>query len=387
MPQTNRVKIAAMVVALGAGVATAHETDQWTVPPDGDPLVDIGGYLNQFFVQRLEDALEQTNLQIKKIIHHRNNYVRRAQSTDTIRKLRASSQKSPPAALEPLQSPEGISQQVRAEFPLGPTLIDSLESDIQQDKQLKRENPGRRHQYKPDNADCVFVDTDTRLHSNFARLWRSPTINAYGTHFGVDKIGHFVHMGYDIYLVYRRLIRAGHDRDEAMFRAMQFNVEGAGGEKGVFGSMTVGSYSNADLVSNYVGCLFFRNLTETVDLKGQSSAPMLMRNGPFWQIADHVYQNPKFFSRFISDHYDESLNPSLYAETMQSKMRQNVTQRHEDYLAYYCNQWGRPRSRAYFDILLRELSTYYGRDYGHQGTYFELISVGSTWAEQLPREP
>ena len=64
MPQINRVKIAAMVVALGAGVATAHETDQWTVPPNGDPLVDIGGYLNQFFVQRLEGALEQTNLQI-----------------------------------------------------------------------------------------------------------------------------------------------------------------------------------------------------------------------------------------------------------------------------------------------------------------------------------
>ena len=58
-----------------------------------------------------------------------------------------------------------------------------------------------------------------------------------------------------------------------------------------------------------------------------------------------------------------------------------MVERHSAFLDYHCNDRGRPRSKAYFDQLLQELSTYYGKDYGHRGTYDELVSIGSTWPQ------
>ena len=52
--------------------------------------------------------------------------------------------------------------------------------------------------------------------------------------------------------------------------------------------------------------------------------------------------------------------------------------------AWAADENGQPRSKAWFDNKLKELITYYGADYGHQGTYSQLISIGGTWPGSKP---
>jgi hypothetical protein len=81
----------------------------------------------------------------------------------------------------------------------------------------------------------------------------------------------------------------------------------------IFGQLTTGVFSNADLVANYEGYLFYRSLFEdgVVDGKGpivgwQGDRPQLLR--PFdW--ADHV-----------NDYWDEALNPSFLSPGLQRWM-------------------------------------------------------------------
>ena len=373
-----------MTVAIGAtalwGPATvAHETDQFTTPPDGQRLVDVGPFLNDYFVSRLQEAVDDANRQIERSLKGHSTTVRRARTASKIRALRSTSHRTAQDTLARIQTPEGITAEYRDTFLPGPWLIEKTEKMIRRNKKLKAQNPGMLTLYKPGNFNSVFMATDPMPVSVIARLWFAATINAYGTHFGTDKLGHFIHFGYDMYVVYRRHIRSGKSPEEAMRLATLSNVDGAGGEKGIFGQITVGSYSNADLASNHVGCLFFRNVTEPVILKGELSPPMLERNGPYWKISDHVLSDPNFFARYISDHYNESLNPSMYRPGMRKQLRKNVQKRHEALLQWYAGPDGATRPKTWFDNKLEELSTYYGADYGHRGTYEELVSIGSTW--------
>ena len=68
---------------------------------------------------------------------------------------------------------------------------------------------------------------------------------------GADKIGHFLSQGRKFY----RRWRKSHDEIQAA-------AHSAYTERAIFGQMMTGSYSNADLVANYEGYLFYRSLFE-----------------------------------------------------------------------------------------------------------------------------
>ena len=78
-------------------------------------------------------------------------------------------------------------------------------------------------------------------------------------------------------------------------------------------------------------------------------------------------RDSRFFELFVSDHYNESLNPSLFESGMRKAVRKAVKKRAERILEFHADGNGNRRSKAYFDNLLDELSTYYGEDYGHRG--------------------
>ncbi|HWE97772.1 MAG TPA: ankyrin repeat domain-containing protein, partial [Tepidisphaeraceae bacterium] len=63
---------------------------------------------------------------------------------------------------------------------------------------------------------------------------------------------------------------------------------------------------------------------------------------------------------------------------MRPAMRESVRARAATILQHYADEDGRPRDRAWFDGKLRELSTYWGIDYGHRGRYDELVSIGNS---------
>ncbi len=359
----------------------AHETEQFTVPPDGQRLADISLFIENYFIGRLEFSVAKVNRGIKHalaaegIVH-----LPRAQSVQQSRRLRAIGQQPIPSAITRLHRPEAIANAYRYSFFAGPVLIEKTEAKIRKNKSLQTQNPGMLLLYKPAASATVTHGTDVRPVSNFARMWQGATVSAYGTEFGLDKIGHFIHFGYSLYTAYRQNLRFGISRQDAMRLAVQAKVNGLAGENGFYGNLMVGAYSNADLASNYVGCLFFRNLTEPVKLKGQMRPAMLLRNGPFWEVAAHVQDDPKFFRWFVSDHFNEALNPSLYRKEMRTRLRENVRQRLPDFLTYYCDVGGRSHTQDYFKALLTELTHYYGLDYGHRGSYDELVSISSEWS-------
>jgi hypothetical protein len=118
----------------------------------------------------------------------------------------------------------------------------------------------------------------------------SPTIEVNGVHIGTDKLGHFLSQGRKFW---RRYLKYG---DEA--RAAE---RSAYTERALFGQMTTGAYSNADLVANYEGYRFYRSLFDDDVIPGKPA--ILSWAGDHW-----VRQRPFTFADHVNDYWDEALN-------------------------------------------------------------------------------
>ena len=101
----------------------------------------------------------------------------------------------------------------------------------------------------------------------------------------------------------------------------------------------------------------------------------MVRDGPHWRLAEHVRPDTDFFARFVSDHWDEALNPSDYDILMRGGMERNIRERTALILWRYRDEHDRPRPREYFLRLAQELRTYFGADYGHGGEADELLTI------------
>ena len=263
-------------------------------------------------------------------------------------------------------------------------LIQNLERMVHTDRAMKQ-HPGRLVGYRETIRNIyqhVHFPLDPR---QFFRLWHASSMKVYGSYLGPDKIGHLADMGYLYYKAYHGALEAGLSEEEALQKANVVGTDGAiFGEKGMLGYLSAGAYSNADLASNYVGLKFYLNLTEPTRLKGEMHPPMIERSGPYWQLAPHVRRDSRFFAAFISDHFNEALNPSLFERGMRKAVRKAVRIRTEKILRWYADDNGNRRPKAYFDDRVEELSTYWGEDYGHMGTYDEMITIGNTCFDDPP---
>ena len=139
-----------------------------------------------------------------------------------------------------------------------------------------------------------------------------------------------------------------------------------------------GVYSNADLAVNHIGFKLFMNLTDRIVLNGRSQEPLVIRCGVFWQLNRHVHLRSGWFAPFVSDHWNEALNPSRYQPSVRKGMRRALQSRAPEIVQFYTRQDGRPKDPAYYDHLARELSTYHGEAYGHSGDFEQLMTIGNT---------
>lgn len=358
----SRAGVVFALIVMGAALpAFAHETDQFTVPPDRE-FADIGATLTRWAYRAVESGVERTNNKIR----------------------RAVKDKRPADALKKLQSPDEVAMAVNAAFPPALFSIEEWDKKVQS-RSAKESFPGRVVGYKP------FIGV--RKHAEFSldpfRAWNCATIKAYGVYLGTDKLGHFTDMGKHYYLRYRDERAAGKGELEAMAAAIAL---GAGGgpiffsESGFLGEKTAGAYSNADLVSNYMGMMFYRNLTDPVSLKGELRAPLLVRDGPYWKINDHVRRDSDFFSLFFSDHFDEALNPSRYIDRLRGKIRKAIKEHASDTIDRYVDAHGNRRPRAYFQQRHEELRTYWGFNYGHKGDDKSLLTIANTCFPNAPQD-
>ena len=130
---------------------------------------------------------------------------------------------------------------------------------------------------------------------------------------GTDKLGHFLSQGRKFY---RRWLKMGDESKAA--------EQSAYTERALFGQMTTGSYSNADLVANYEGYLFYRSLFEDNIIAGK---PAILA----WDNGHWAMQRPFDWSDHINDYWDEALNINHYDALLYSHMKTR--------LLTFCGDW------------------------------------------------
>ncbi len=369
------VVVVGCLLALAVSPVKAHEVDQFTVPEEG-AFADLGGYFNEYFITAIEEGVRRTNRRIDIVLGGDGSQFDHEDRRYGSGALRTYDTSTSGQSLGYLYSNDAVAYYVRRSIPDAVTLIEGLERELHKDK-IKEQYPGEIVAYHPSDFDCVFAKVHFPLDPrSLFRLWRSSNMKVDGVYMGTDKVGHFVDMGYHYYKVYSRL-RNERDFSErkAMFAASHAFDSGIMSESSVLGYATAGAYSNADMTSNYVGCLFYRNMTQPVRLKGQVRPPIVVRSGDYWKLNDHVRGEPAFFSWFISDHYDEALNPSHYERGMQKSMRKAITARYDNLMRWYAAEDGEPRPPGHFRSRMYELATYYTSDDNHSRKFDELINL------------
>ena len=130
---------------------------------------------------------------------------------------------------------------------------------------------------------------------------------------GTDKFGHFLSQGRKFY---RRWLKM-HDESKAAEHS-------AYTERALFGQMTTGSYSNADLVANYEGYLFYRSLFEDNIIAGKPS--ILQWKGDHW-----IMQRPFDWSDHVNDYWDEALNVNHYDKLLYPHMKARLLMLCDEY--------------------------------------------------------
>jgi hypothetical protein len=134
---------------------------------------------------------------------------------------------------------------------------------------------------------------------------------------GSDKIGHFISQGRKYY---KRYLESGSEAEAAEHSAFT--------ERAIFGQLSNGIYSNADLVANYEGHRFFRSLFEDNIVPGQ---PAILR----WEGDAWVVQREFDWADHVNEYWDEALNVNHFDATLYGHM-------HETFVSMCPQYWERP---------------------------------------------
>lgn len=366
-PSRSAVVAAAAVLALFPAIeaSKAHETDQYTLPLDRR-FADLGNYLDAVHTRAIEDSVQSINAQIRTALRDRNES-RRAER------------------LAALHEPRRLVKAVYGKFNDAFTEILDIEDAVRGD--------WARTSF-PDqvtaNLTVDWIYTYTHLPIDPRRLilvWQSSTIKAHGVYFGTDKLSHFHHMGMFYYDTYRAFLREGKTNKDALAATIaQYSDAGIIGENALLGFIPTGVYSNADLVANLCGFKFYQNITEPVTLKGRVCPPLVVRVGPYWRLNRHVRPESGWFGEFISDHWNEALNPNRFADPYIARsVASEMRKRSANIVTFYTTIDNRPDDAVYYDFLAEKLKTYYGEPYGHRGGHDELLTIGNTCIPELER--
>jgi len=324
---------------------SAHETDQYTVPT-GRHFADLEVYFSKYFRRALTRALKKINSPI--FGQH---------------------------LLFSFRETDRIAWHVLWQFPPDLILVERLESQLKK-REVAEQFPGKVVLYRAPRwiySHWALMIDPTKL----VRLTRCSTLMADGVYFGSDKITHFIHLGYLYFRAYRDAKAWGADEETAIRRAIKVGTGNPfTSEQMLYGFLSTGVRSNADLAVNYVGFKFFLNLTKPVMLKGKMHPPLLVKEGKKWRLNDYV-RDDHFFSAYLSDHWDEALNPSDYVSTTATFVRKEVRSRCKSVVAWYRSRHAELQSREDFAAKAKELETYFGEEYGFSLPKHNAITIAN----------
>ncbi len=354
--------IAAILFTVLLAVGFATETDQFSVPK-GQRMADLGPYFTRIVYDNLESTRRHLNEGIQESLE------------------------SNPSQADWWRSPSVAARVMRRQFPQAQLLIEGLESKLYS-RRFLMQYPGQLCAYK-DHA--TIFSKRSLLDPGVPFTWHiSSTMRIGDVYLGTDKIGHFFDKGSILVDHYFKERGAGLSPEEAEASAVGLGTGDSIilGEDAVLGSWSSGVYANADLACDLSGMLFFKNLTLEITVGEQTWPPMLVLEDGFWEISEHVRRDSDFFTRFITDHFDEALNPSKFRWGLKDDVRKAVAKRGPDILDWYCDPNGSWRSRASFEDQLRELQTFFGREYGHSLDWDELVLISrSAFPDEAEDDP
>lgn len=139
------------------------------------------------------------------------------------------------------------------------------------------------------------------------------TIRVDGVMLGSDKLGHFFSQG----LKYYKRKERGWSTD----RVLEW---GTTAEQWMWGELTSGVYSNADLIANYEGMRFYESLFENDIVEGRG--PIIeWHDGKPVQVRDFTWAD------HVNDYWDEALNPSYVVDALYEDLREHIRRRCPQY--------------------------------------------------------
>jgi hypothetical protein len=140
-------------------------------------------------------------------------------------------------------------------------------------------------------------------------LFDSPTVHLYRYYLGTDKIDHFFQQGHEDFELVTKNQARGATEAAAIAVAVAHGVKQ---EHTYYGTLVSGVYSNGDLAANYAGMNFYLNLRHPVRIGERVLPPLFERSREGWRLRPGI--NPDhLLEPFLSNHLDESLNPSRFA--------------------------------------------------------------------------
>jgi hypothetical protein len=131
-----------------------------------------------------------------------------------------------------------------------------------------------------------------------------PTIKVNGQLIGSDKMGHFLSQGRKFYGRYLRSNLESQAAEQSAYT-----------ERALFGQMTTGVYSNADLVANYEGFLFYRSLFENDVIPGKRAILT-------WQENKWLMNRSFTWADHVNEYWDEALNVNHYDAVLYPHMKE-----------------------------------------------------------------
>jgi hypothetical protein len=327
----------------------AFETDQYELPPIS--LADIGDEVSAHVEQKLHEAIDKLNAQIvkselclKQSVQSKDNSCNAAEAK---------------VKLAYLRSNEAVAGAAYYELGTGMPPFSIMETWMQQHQ--FQDQPAR---YKAVFWKSIFLALP------LDHITLSPTVNLYGSEFGIDKIGHIFQQGYTYYKIYNRALAAGATPDEARGKAVEW---GQKTEATFYGFLSSGVYSNGDLFANYAGMKFYQKLTQ--DPRMKMHPPILVLKNGLWAFNDQVKMREVLLRPYISDHLNEALNPSIFNKLL--GLHWYVRRRVRD---GSCAQWFNRYlglSRAGLEEKTRSLELWYGEDYGFTNSK-DFITIANT---------
>jgi hypothetical protein len=322
----NRFLVILLALSL-CRAAFALETDQYTVPPK--PLDDIGAVWQKHLDENLRQILDGLNQDFDKAIEA---------AADTSSQSRRARKISEAASCLRERT---LADRFYDRF--GPGLPECTDEhwvhELHKDFSV---SPN-------DSVYGIFV-----IQRPITIIMMSPTVNAWGVYFGTDKVGHLFQQGHEYYSTYMDHIGEGDAKAKAA--AVE---HGAFQENTFYGYALDGVYSHGDLAADYAGFKFYLNLTHPIVVNGVTRPPIVILRNSHWQRNPAV--TDEYLRPFISNHLNESLNPCRYNPQLRGTVQRHLKDLAPAWLAFYHITPAQAARQA------KDLSTWYGEDYGHSG--------------------